>query len=249
MDFGLLDLLGGGAAGVFLQYLHPAEMAIAGPPRRVDGEVPWVWGAYLSAIASLQAVKCLCRSSRAALADAEAPDPFLLARLCGFRELERRAARRLVSGSFALNDPTLGAFPGARWWVAPAPAIGGAVLEEAFQQLLHALVLLLSAETQRGSPRAMAAALFGRYGPADRWVSVAVSDLPSAWPVSLGPPPPAAVGGFRWPDGSLRALAVDGFVAFSRPPAVDGMVAVSLVRPPAVSRVVARPARSRSRSR
>jgi hypothetical protein len=188
-------------------------MSIAQPLHRIDAAELWVWRAYLSATATLLAVKCLNRDSRIALAAVETPGPFALARIHGFCELERRLALRLATSTRAFTVEEAGAFLGARWWMQPPPAQGGELVGVAFERLLVCLVALLSSERWRGSPRCMAASLWGRDGPADRFVSAAVYDLPSSWPAALGPPLPGAIGGARWPDGSPRALLVDGAAA------------------------------------
>jgi hypothetical protein len=247
MEFSLPDLLAGGAAGSFLQFLLPAQMSIAEPLRRADAEELWVWRAYLSTIATLLAVKCLNRESRYALFGAETSAPFVLARMRGFGELERHLSLHLAASAFSVNVDALGALLGARWWMQPPSYLGGTLAGAAYERLLICLVAWLrSAEPWRGSPRCVAASLWGRDGPADRWVSAAVYDIPEVWPTVLGPPPPGAIGGARWPDGSPRALLVDGTVVLPRRPFALGAPAPPR-RPAGVSSSLRSAARSRSR--
>ena len=205
----LLRLLSSPMGSALLEFVVPAGQSVAPLRSPCAGEL-WVWRTLLSAIVSLLTMRRLCRDARSALAPYQIPDPFVLARIAGFCELERCVARRLDRSLLFFTEDQVRACLGSRWWLQPPTALGGGIAGEAYERLLVCLVALLSREQWRGSPRCMAAALFGRDGPADRWVSAAVHDMPAAWPPALGLPPLGAVGGFRWPDGTPRPPAVDG---------------------------------------
>ena len=205
----LVGLLTSTMAPALLEFLVPAGQSVATLCRPCAGEM-WVWRALLSAFVNLLTMRRLCRGARSALAPYEIPDPFLLSRIAGWCELERCVARRLDCTLLFFTEEQARACLGSRWWMQPPPALGGDLAGVAYERLLVGLVALLSRERWRGSPRCMAASLFGRDGPTDSWVSAAVHDMPAAWPAALGLPPLGAVGGFRWPDGTPRPPAVDG---------------------------------------